>query len=126
MTNVAVESRKRLLNQESLHIFQAHFFEARRTFAPYAQAQIGGANRIPLSHQYSPLYGMVQLAYISGPGVRQQHLNSAFIKASELFPVMIGMLTQEMRGQHSDVLTAIAKRGKPDFDGIQPEQQILT
>ena len=44
---VAVEARHRLLDQEALDVLEAHFLEARRRVAAYAQSELAQADAVP-------------------------------------------------------------------------------
>ena len=92
---------------------------------PRAQAQVDGADDVALRHQDGALHGMIQLADVARPGVRQQRLDGALVEAGERLAVVLGMLPQEVRGQQRDVFAAVAQRRQADLDGVQAEQQVL-
>src|ERR1035438_9555308 len=69
MTDVAAESRQRLLDEQRLDIFEAHVLQPRRTLAPRAQSKVDGTHHLTLRHQHGPLHGVIQLAHVARPGM---------------------------------------------------------
>src|SRR5450432_1575182 len=125
VADVAAETRQRLLDQQRLDIFEAHFLEPRRTFAPGAQTEVDGANHITLRHQHGALHGVIQFAHVARPGVGQQRLDGRFIEPREGLAVVLRVLPQEVGGQNGYIFAPVAQRRQAEFDGVEAEQQVL-
>src|SRR4029079_10169074 len=126
LADVAVEARHGFLDQEALDVFEAHVFEASAAFLGRgAEAEIRRLDERTGGHQDGALDGMIQFAHVAWPGVLEQHLHGAGLEAGQPLAIALRMLPQEMLGEQRQVLAAIAKRGQPDLDRVQAEQQIL-
>ena len=66
---VAVEAHKRLLNQQPLHLFEAHFLKGAGRAGAFLQAQIAHSHRIGLGHDDGPFHQMVQFPNVARPGM---------------------------------------------------------
>src|SRR5579863_899767 len=86
---VAVEARQGFLNEEALHVLQAHILEARRRFARRPQAQIGRCDLSSLRHKHGALHHVVELAHVARPGVREQRLHRRGIEAGHQFLIAL-------------------------------------
>src|SRR5204862_7802196 len=72
LTDVAVEPRHRLLDQEALDFLQAHVFDARGRLAIDAQSELAQADGRALGHQHAALAGVIELAEVARPGMIEQ------------------------------------------------------
>ena len=61
-----------------------------------------------------------------GQRVLQQHLHGAALEAGQPLAIALRVLPEEVLREQRQILAAIAQRRQPDFDRVQPEQQILT
>jgi len=72
---------QRALNQVALDFIEAHFLEPdRATCGGGAQAEVGGADQLPLREQDAALNGVIELANIAGPGMFQEKLRRAGVE----------------------------------------------
>jgi hypothetical protein len=125
VADVAVEAGESFLDEESFDFFQAHLFEARRAFAAGAETEVGGADGLALRHEDRTLDGVIELADVAGPGVRQEGFDGAFFEAGDGLAVVLCVLAEEVGGEDRDVLAAVAERWQADFDGVEAEEQVL-
>src|SRR5437016_193962 len=118
---IAVAAGQRLADQKALDLFQAHFFEARRTFSTGAQTQAARLDGVALGHEHGALDGVVQFADVARPGVFLEHLQRAWLKSGDSFAIPQCMLAQEVRRQGRNVFAPLAQRRELNFDRVQPE-----
>ena len=52
-------------------------------------------------------------------------MHGAALEAGHAFPVALRVLAQEVLGEQRQILAAIAERGQPDLDRVEPEEQVL-
>src|SRR5206468_7590526 len=104
LAHVAVEAHHRLLDEKAFDILEAHVFDARRSVAVDAQTELAETDRRSLRHQDAALDGVIELADVARPGMIEQRLQRGRLEASEVLPVPLCVLPQEMRGERWNVL----------------------
>ena len=81
------------------------------------QVEVLAGDDIVPCQQGRPLHHVAQLAHVARPGVAQQGALGAFIQ-----PLARG---QEVARQRQDVARALRQRRQPQFDPVEPVEQVL-
>src|ERR1700693_228020 len=68
---------------------------------------------------------MIQLAYVSRPGVFVKGPDRGGVKAGNILAVAVRIALQKMVRQKIDVLAAVPQRRNVDLDGIQTKEKVL-
>src|SRR5262245_66528723 len=69
LADVAGESRHGLLDQEALHLFEAHVLDARGRVALDPQAELRQPDARSGGHEDAAFHGVIELADVAGPGM---------------------------------------------------------
>src|ERR1700745_2605824 len=121
MAYIAAETCERFLNQDALHVFDAHFIQFDRGFARGTQTQIARANLRTLRHQHGALDRMVELANVARPRMIGRKLQRDRLETFELLAITLRRLPQEMVREERNVFLALAQRREMNLDRVQAE-----
>src|SRR5262249_37790066 len=116
LADVAVEPRHRLLDQEALDVFQAHFLDPRRGVLVQPQPQIARTDGRGLRHQHAAFDGVIELADVAGPGMIEQRLERLRLEAGDVLAVALRMLLEEVHRERGNVLAAFTQRRQRNLD----------
>src|SRR5436309_13727405 len=84
LAHVAFVARQRLADQERLDLFQRHVVDPWRAVAPGAQREVRGADATAGRHEDGALDGVIELADVARPWVRDQLAHRSLVEARRL------------------------------------------
>ncbi len=79
-----------------------------------------------VAEQDGVLDAVFQLAHVPGPVVGDHHVDGRRADPMNRLVHLLGVLLDKVIGQQQDVVAALAQRGKPDREHVDPVVQILT
>src|SRR5215469_9529342 len=126
LTDVPLKSLQSLSHQYGLNRFQTELFEILRLSPLRTERKVSSLNFLGAAHQHRTFDRVLQLAYVTRPGILQKTLNGGGIKFLYGPPISSGVTGKKMRSQHRNVFPTLAQSRHVDFYRVQPEQQVLT
>src|SRR5204863_6969259 len=118
LADIPVVPREGLFYKEALHLLEAHFFQPRRPLAARPQSHLRGLHHASLGHEDRPLDHVIELPYISGPGMVEKDPGCGIIETRNLFAVTLRVLSKKMLGQKRDVGSPVSQRRLTNFDRV--------
>ena len=125
LAHVAFVAGEGFLDQEAFDVLQAHVLDPRALIAVDPQAQIAKTDGRALRHEDAPLDGVIELADVARPWMIEERLECRGFETGQRLAVTLGMLPEKIRGERRDVFAPLPQRRQANFDGVDPEQQVL-
>jgi hypothetical protein len=117
---------QRFLDEESLHLLEAHVVQLpRRIGAPTLEAEVGLVDLAAPRHEDRALHRVVELPDVARPGVGGERSYRVRVEAGPVLAVALGVQAQEVTGEEGNVLSPFPERRHLDLDRVEAEEEVL-
>jgi len=126
VADVVFVAGKGFLDEEAFDIFEAHLVVGHGTVGAVGfEGKVGGADERAGRHEDGAFNGMIELAHIAGPLMREQGLDGLRLEAADVFAVTGAMLREKVSGKGGDLVAAFTDGGDMNFDGVETKEKIF-